>query len=301
MESPQGAGSLSLASLTCLSRAGWHAGRRIDPAPLVDANARAGIETPVAAREFYSSVGELDVRYPLDAEYTALFRLVAQRAEDPNALYGAERFGAIVGSALTVIGIADNRHQTLYMSREGEVFGGMDDTLLKYGRSWPNAVNCLCEGRKFVQVPVPAEEIPAANGSIVLSPEALRMIRKAGVGLGQFTVDDRGDFRLELARLPVRPKELRVPLGPGARGDRGALVLSRRADAPASALEFWERDLQTRVEPIGDFNGMVVFAAADGRVYAGLPEGPSYFLFFGASLSDAINRLAPGGEGAIQM
>src|SRR5688572_9509946 len=115
---------------SCLRRAGWFPGRRIDIADYLPALEIRACASDAAVVPFLTEFGGLTVVFP--------HRLVASRQEDfrINPWYALheldDTYDQLAGQRLCPVGDYYHGYLALMMSGEGRVFAGMDGNVLLF-------------------------------------------------------------------------------------------------------------------------------------------------------------------------
>lgn len=276
----------------CLQDAGWTENRSIPTSAFVEANRDAGFLVSEKAISFLSRFGDLELRYPhfrvpkhddkcsFDATFAAQMAI-------PGLISDYER---AIGSRLTVIGEACHQHMTLCMDEEGRVYGGFEDTLVKFGESGEDAIVCLCEGREGVHIDVNPPQIPPFREDIELSDLALSALRQAG--WKKPTADTRqgnqaSRFLTEFGGISLHYKNC---------DNESHVCIFERLDVPQAFLDEVSRITEQHVTPVGELPapGMILLMDDEGRIFGSMLEVPELIYLFGVSGTDAINNLILG-------
>lgn len=154
-------GTGRFSSLTCglLRKAGWFEGRQVDTTAFCESILAQGLRPNDCAIAFLSEFGGLQVVHP---------HWKVQESNDLTVLDPEEAWGAIhpsyarrIGAPFCSIGSAHNFHMVLLMTDVGHVFAGYDQILQRVGLSGDDALEAICSGRPYDEVP---EDAGAAGG-----------------------------------------------------------------------------------------------------------------------------------------
>jgi hypothetical protein len=148
-------------ALEVLKQAGWSAGRAFDASGYQRLLRSHRYPVFPAVAKFLGEFGALYFAHPApgpsdveDWHFNAA-RAIRHTTPDNVRVYG-ER----AGTELCVIGEADREHLLLMMDEQGRVYAGYDQVFLHVGDSGEDALEGLCQGRKFPPVAGPR---PPAN------------------------------------------------------------------------------------------------------------------------------------------
>lgn len=143
-------------TLDLLESAGWSANRSVETTTYVEALQAEGYPICQAVTDFLSSFGGLKVIHPhakvtseSDNFYIDPLRAVREVPSEKVTEYYSER----AGTPLCVIGEASDGYLVLMMDCAGKVYAGYDELFWKVGHSGTDAVEAICRGYDFEEVP----------------------------------------------------------------------------------------------------------------------------------------------------
>ena len=280
-------------SMTHLREAGWHEGRAISTERFEQSNRESGLFVSPRSLAFLKEFGDLTLTYPNfrrpDIEDSCHFdAFLAAGSIDRETV---SEYEVVVGKRLTVIGEAYHENMTLFMDEDGRVFGGIENTLLRFGDSGVEAINCLCEGWDPEEIEMSRTSVPPASNDVSLGEAALSAL-EAG-GWTKKDVCERGlsksnAFLAEYGGVSFSCHD--KELGPD---------VCRIGDVSLTAdylEEFAEYSGVSGVHAVGqlDRSGMLLLMDEQGRMFGGIRETPEMVWFVGVSGEDAISRLVAG-------
>ncbi|HEX5120841.1 MAG TPA: SUKH-3 domain-containing protein [Pseudonocardiaceae bacterium] len=134
-----------------LREAGWYPGRGVDIASFVATWDVSAIPHPAAVTDFVREFAGLTVHHPptivingvTHTDWTELDPVKATLGVSDRMLF---EYGRIAGSQLCPCG-TNRSHMTLLMAGTGQVFGGVDNYLVRFGSTVPDALNLICSVR----------------------------------------------------------------------------------------------------------------------------------------------------------
>lgn len=276
----------------CLVKADWRDGRSIDTNAFEQANRESGLLVSEKALSFLREFGNLRLTFPHyrvpehedSCHFDAFF---AAGNAIPDAI---KEYENAVGRPLSVIGEARSDHMTLCMDKDGRVYGGFEDVLVKFGNSGIDAINCLVEGGDGERIEIAAPETPPARHEIELSDAA----RHALVEAGWVERDSDVIFEDELDAFLARFGGVSFKC-PNRQTSFDVCRLDR-IHVPEDYLRECSEQLREKLTPVGrlDESGVALLMDEQGRVFGGMVETADVLWLIGVSGADAINNLVAG-------
>lgn len=152
---------LSERTTALLQQAGWSPTRQVDTGVYERALAAEGYPVHQRVKAFLSAYAPLRIFAPVEGSRTEAREILIDPLLAMEAVYVervAEDYSPRVGQALCVVGQYHDGNVVLLMDAEGGVYGGYDETLLHLGETGEQALEAMCSGGSFSEVPELAEE-----------------------------------------------------------------------------------------------------------------------------------------------
>ena len=143
-----------------LRKAGWDESGKCDTAAYEEALKAEGYPVPGCVKSFLRSFGGLEVSIPPlheDGEDDDFLLDPLQAIDRVYVERVSEEYSVRVGLPLCVIGLYHRGHMVLLMDTEGGVYGGYDDTLVRFASCGEDALEALCRNAPVTPIP-PFEE-----------------------------------------------------------------------------------------------------------------------------------------------
>jgi hypothetical protein len=143
-------------TMALLRRAGWSEDRRVDTTKYEKMMKEEGYLLLPNAIDFLSCFGGLVVSHPSalgtpDKEEFHFDPILANQQMDAE---GVQEYSHRAGVPLTIVGECYRRMMTLLMDSDGKIYAAVDNTLVRIGQSWSEAIEILCSGKpRGVRIP----------------------------------------------------------------------------------------------------------------------------------------------------
>ena len=139
-----------------LERAGWTVETVVDTSSFEKLLREAGFTIHDAALSFLAKFGGFEIKHPHAkvSDITDNMQFDISKVVRDIRPAHVEDFGRIVGSPLCPIGEAARGYFVLMMDETGAVYGAYGDFFVIIGASGFEAIEALCSGKEFKEIPV---------------------------------------------------------------------------------------------------------------------------------------------------
>lgn len=296
---------LTLQSIDVLTAAGWSPGTLLS----TDAYAATLIEkgfTPFySAIEFVREFG--GIKFAINESVPIWYMNHTEFLQDASCLSGPRyiaEYERSLARKLLPIGFTDNGHYKLLIDEGGAVYGGGDGVFVSIGSDRYDAINAICECRKFKQIPLIEQEAFVFSGPVPLefSPATSACLEQSGWHpgrrvncLNEFAELTAAGYSLSIIQRSFIQEFGNLEIGTVDGSEPFTIVFcpaeaSRRLSLGRVA-KWREHTRESRLAPVGVVQDplLIVMLGGDGALYLMMPELDDWITRFGRNVAESLN------------